>query len=144
MPSLRPRFLAAPVALLLLAGACGGDEADDAAPSTTTAAGTGSGTTDEGGATTTAPAEEEGVIEVRIVGGNVEGGARREKVELGSEITLRFTSDVAEEIHVHTYDRVVELVAGQTASVTFVADIPGIHEVELHGSGRKVLDLEVS
>ena len=147
----RRRLLVALVALLAATGACGGDErSDDGGAATTTTAGTGSGTTEEGSARATAasaptgPAEDGHVIEVTIAGGVVEGGPRREKVELGSEITLRFTSDVADEVHVHTYDRTLDLVPGQTMSVSFVADIPGIHEVELHDRGRKVLDLEVS
>ena len=63
---------------------------------------------------------------------------------LGSEVTLRFTSDVVDEVHVHTYDRTLDLVPGRTVELTFVADIPGIHEVELHDRNRKVVDLEVS
>lgn len=144
------RVLAAVVALGLVAGACGGDtddgvEAADPPASTTTtvATATGSGTTDE--TTTTAPAEEPaGLIEIEIAGGNVVGGVRREKVEQGSKVTLRITSDVADELHVHTYDVTVDLVPGTPAELAFEATIPGIHEIELEQRHKKVLELEVS
>lgn len=44
----------------------------------------------------------------------------------------------------HTYDHTIPLRPGTPAEVTFVADIPGIHEVELHRGHKKVLDLEVA
>ena len=165
--------LLALVALVGVGACSGGeddapDEGSSASSTTSTTSATGSGTTDEDGATTTtagaaggsggststtvsgptstaAPSgtDADGVIELRIVGGQVEGGARREKVAVGSEVTLRVTSDVADEVHVHTYDLTVKLVPGQTSELTFLARIPGIHEVELEERGRKVLDLEV-
>jgi hypothetical protein len=164
------RLLAAALAVLLLGGACGGKDKDDddgAAASTTTSTTTasGTGTTGEGssttspsggsttttaagsGATTTAVprgGESEGVIELTIVGGNVEGGVRREKVKQGSQVTLRVTSDVTDEIHVHGYDLKVDVTAGQSADLTFLAKIPGVFEVELERAGKKVLELEVS
>jgi hypothetical protein len=164
------RLLAALLAVLLLGGACGGDD-DDAkgtttttGPSTTVASGT--GTTGDGGTTTTAaggsgatttaaagsgatttavPAggESEGVIELSIVGGDVEGGVRREKVAQGSQVTLRVTSDIEDELHVHGYDLKLDLTPGQSADLTFLARIPGVFEVELEGRSKKVLELEV-
>lgn len=166
--------LLAVAALALGACGGGDDEGpEEAARETSTTAGPETGTTDEDSTTTTAVAsaggagttiagpattttisgatdagpEEpagEGVIEIAIVGGDVEGGVRREKVELGSQVTLRATSDVADELHVHTYDRTIRLVPGQSSDLTFLARIPGIHEVELHGRHKKVLELEVS
>ncbi len=83
-------------------------------------------------------------IEVGLVGGQVQGGRRTEKVELGEQIRIRATSDVAEELHVHTYDRRAALRPSQPAEVVFTADIPGRHEVEFEHSGRHALTLEVS
>jgi hypothetical protein len=166
------RLPAVLLALLLLGGACGGDGDDDAKGTTTTtgasttvASGTGT-TGDDGGSSTTAsgsggtsttvaggsgatttavPAggESEGLIELSIVGGDVEGGVRREKVAQGSQVTLRVTSDVKDEIHVHGYDLKLDLTPGQSADLTFLARIPGVFEVELEGRGKKVLELEV-
>lgn len=150
------------------------DDEGDGAASTTTTEATGSGTTEEDattttagaggssttaapgstttttasdGATSTAPpsgSQTDGVIEVAIVGGDVQGGVRREKVALNSEVTIRATSDVADELHVHTYDLKVALVPGRAADLTFLARIPGVFEVELEERGKKVLELEVS
>jgi hypothetical protein len=155
-------------------GACSDDdEGGDGASATSTTEATGSGTTEDDGTTTTTAAggaggtggstttaapsgsptstappagggDNERLIELSIVGGNVEGGVRREKVKVGQQVTLRVTSDVADELHVHTYDLTVDLVPGRSAELTFIANIPGIHEVELEERHRKVLDLEVS
>lgn len=160
------RLLAVLLALALLGAACGKDDDDDdtaATTTTSTTAGSGTGTTGDettttvagaattttaagSGITTTAPpagGESEGVIELSIVGGNVEGGVRREKVKQGSQVTIRATSDVTDELHLHTYDLKIDLVAGQSSDLTFLAKIPGVFEVELEGRGKKVLELEV-
>ena len=148
--------------LTLAGGACSDDDdagdsgdatttttaADDA--TTTTAAPTDETTTTAaGGTATSAPPVAggddpgDGVIELTITGGNVVGGVRRETVKQGSQVTLRVTSDVADELHVHTYDLKVELVPGRSADLTFLAKVPGVFEVELEGRGKKVLELEV-
>ena len=157
--------------LALVGGACGGDDGDDggddtAATTTTSAdvdggedgttttgvAGDATSTTTAAGATsssTSAPPPAggdepgDGVIELTIKGGNVEGGVRRETVKQNAQVTLRVTSDVADELHVHTYDLRVDLVPGQSSDLTFLAKIPGVFEVELEGRHKKVLELEV-
>jgi hypothetical protein len=160
----RVRGLPALVLLLLLVllptGACSNsdDEAKNPTGRTTTTASRGASTTSSsdrsattttavgGGPTSTAVpsgGEGQGVIELVIVGGNPEGGVRRETVKQGAQVTLRVTSDVADELHVHTYDLKLDLVAGQSADLTFLAKVPGVFEVELEDRGKKVLELEV-
>lgn len=123
------------------------DESDDSttttptAETTTTAAGGGAPTSAAPAAGGDAPGD--GVIELTITGGNVEGGARREQVKQGAQVTIRVTSDVADELHVHTYDLKLDLVPGQSADLTFLARIPGVFEVELEERRKKVLELEV-
>ncbi len=95
----------------------------------------------DGSSTTTADAAL--TIEVVLSDGQVRGGPRRETVELGQRVRMRAVSDVAEELHVHTYDQRVTLQPGQAAEVVFAADIPGRHEVEFEKSGRQALTLEV-
>jgi hypothetical protein len=164
MPGTRRRVVVSLLAVGLLLGACGGDkDDDDAASTTTTSASSSTSTGGATGATTTTAAggssgaststsapsagdgssSAEGVIVLDIVGGNVEGGVRREAVKQGSAVTIRTTSDVADELHVHTYDQKVDLVPGQSADLTFLARIPGVFEVELEKRGKKVLELEV-
>ena len=156
-------------AVATLLGACGDDDDDndDASSSTTTTtarsssstttttaadgaattttAGSGSGSS--ASTTTSAPPASgesgEGVIVLTIVGGNPEGGVRRETIKQGSQVTLRTTSDVADELHVHGYDLKTDLVPGQSSDLTFLARIPGVFEVELEERGKKVLELEV-
>jgi hypothetical protein len=148
------RVVSAVLALGLTVGACGGDgdDPDDAAGSaaTSTTAAPGAGTTEESTTTTTtttsaaATDEPAGGIVLEIVGGNAVGGVRREKVKQGSEVRLRITSDVADELHVHTYDLTVDVEPGEPAELVFEATIPGIHEIELEKRRKKVLELEVS
>lgn len=61
----------------------------------------------------------------------------------GETVRFRARSEGAEEIHVHGYDRYVDLPAGKTVNVAFEAGITGIFEVELHGSGEEIAQLRV-
>ena len=89
--------------------------------------------------TTTAPAN---TIEVGYTGGTITGGGRR-STTLGQPVIIRVTSDVADELHLHGYDKTVELKANGTATITFIADRPGIFEVELEKKQLKLFELEV-
>ncbi|MEA2687060.1 MAG: hypothetical protein QOE93_2255 [Actinomycetota bacterium] len=144
----RPLRLAA--ILVVVAGiglsACGDDDDATVTPSTTTVPGVtttaagGTTPTTTTGPTTTAAAGR--VLEYSFSGGKVDG-AGRASVKLGEVVTVRVVSDVAEEVHIHTYDRMVELEPGVPGQVTFTADIPGVHEVELEDAGIHLFSLEV-
>ena len=129
--------LAAAVAMSL--AACGSDEEEARSPTTTTAP----PTTEVPGppvvTATTAPGK---VVEVEFRDGSVVGGTRREEVDLGDTVRLRVTSDVADEVHVHGYDRRIDIAAGTTAELVFVADSGGQFEVELENRGRPLLTLQ--
>jgi len=75
-------------------------------------------------------------------GGAVTGNSR-EQVKRGETVRLVVASDVAEEVHVHGYDERVAVPAGGTAELTFAAAIPGVFEVELEKSHRRLFTLEV-
>jgi hypothetical protein len=132
------------VAALTLA-ACGDDGSPQATGTTTTAVPattattTGSGTT--AGPTTTADSTP--TIEVRVVGGKPQGGVRREQVKTGETLVLRVTADVADEVHLHGYDKSAEVAPGKPAEIRFTADIPGVFEVELEQRKQKLIELEV-
>ena len=83
-------------------------------------------------------------IDIAFNAGEVSVDDRRVDVPLGSVVDLVITSDVADELHVHGYDVRVVVAAGETATLRFTADIPGIFEVELEESGAPALDLQVS
>jgi len=61
----------------------------------------------------------------------------------GETVRFRARSEGVEEIHVHGYDRYVDLPAGETVNVAFEAGITGIFEVELRGSGEQIAQLRV-
>ncbi|HEX2299098.1 MAG TPA: hypothetical protein VHH34_11385 [Pseudonocardiaceae bacterium] len=84
------------------------------------------------------------VLTVTVSGGKATGDTDRVAVPLGTPVTIDVTSDAADELHVHGYDKETQIPAGGTGSVTFTADIPGVFEVELHESGLQLLQLQVS
>ena len=52
--------------------------------------------------------------------------------------------DTADEVHVHGFDVTKAVPAGGTALLSFDANLEGRFEVELHGSGAQIAELEVS
>lgn len=145
---------AVPAALLSVAllGACGdGDPSTvetpepgatpSAMPSATTSAPVPVGTT--AAPASTLPAGVDQLVRVTVRGGEVVGGAQRVKVEKGDVVRLLVTSDVADEVHLHTYDESVEVAAGQTAALTFTASIGGVIEVELEEAGLTLVRLQI-
>lgn len=93
-----------------------------------------------GATTTTLPGVR---FEFTIQDGVVEGPERVE-VNLGDEVVLVVTSDVADEVHLHTYDVMVDVEAGETVELSFTADIPGIFEVELEDAELPITEVEVA
>ncbi|MDQ3641030.1 MAG: hypothetical protein M3450_06080 [Actinomycetota bacterium] len=132
-------FLA--VGLLVVLAACGsGDSPTIDVPESTPT------TTASGGAaapTTTAAAAAGTVLAFTVRGGSVVEGASRQRATLNQPVTIRVTSDVADEVHVHGYDKKVDVAPGRPAEVTFVANIPGVFEVEFERSRRLLFTLEV-
>ncbi|MFN2534953.1 MAG: hypothetical protein ABR528_06845 [Pseudonocardiaceae bacterium] len=82
-------------------------------------------------------------ISIKVRGGKASGDTGRIAVPLGTPIVLSVSSDVADEIHVHGYDRKANIPAGATASVVFTANTPGVFEVELENSKVQLLQLQV-
>ena len=83
-------------------------------------------------------------IEITVSGGTVAGGVARYAVPLGSTVDLVVGSDTADEVHLHGYDRSSFVTAGATTTLRFVADVPGVFEVELEQRGEQLAQLEVS
>ncbi len=145
------RVLVASMLAALLVTGCG-DQASDGA------GGGGETTTAESPSTappsTTSPPTTEAaqspepasgtLVEVVVRDGAVEGGVREVRVPLGEEVTLRVTSDVADRVHVHGYDLLVDVAPGEVGELQFVADLPGVWEVELEGAGLDLVALQVS
>jgi heme/copper-type cytochrome/quinol oxidase subunit 2 len=124
--------LAALVLALGLAGcSSGGDEGSAQASGTTAASGT------------TEAASTARTVQIRVTGDQVETAERRVKVPLGSEVRLEVTADRADEVHLHGYDRKVDIEPGTPAVLEFQADTPGVFEVELEEAALKLVELQV-
>lgn len=82
------------------------------------------------------------LVEVVVRGGSVQGGGRQE-VPLNERVRVRVTSDVEEEVHVHGYNHRFQVGPTGPAEITFVANLPGVFEVELEKSQKRLLSLEV-
>ncbi|MGH3800293.1 MAG: hypothetical protein ACRDTD_09220 [Pseudonocardiaceae bacterium] len=82
-------------------------------------------------------------ISVRISEGKVEGVPARVEVDRGTPVRIEVTSDRSDELHVHGYDKTVQLAPGSPAVAQFVADLPGVFEVETHDSGLLLFQLVV-
>jgi plastocyanin domain-containing protein len=140
---LRSTALALTLAATLLAAGCARDGGDaeptprETAPSPSVSTSTSAPTTP----TETAFAGTEIVVEVRD--GKVRPPTRRVEVAEGSAVRLLITSDTADEVHVHGFDVVQELPAGQQATVEFTPDQPGLFEIETHETGLTLVQLEV-
>lgn len=77
-----------------------------------------------------------------IASGSKASGPDLVEVHRGDTVTLDITSDKVEPLHVHGYDKLVELQPGPN-QVQFVADLPGTFEVELHSSDSLLTRLRV-
>ena len=131
-------WLVASVLALALA-ACGGGDDQDQATATTA----GPGTTAAGSATTAEAASGAQTVQVTVTGTKVETAERRVKVPLDGKVRLEVTADRADEVHLHGYDRKVDIEPGQPAVLEFTADVPGVFEVELEEAGLKLVELQV-
>jgi FtsP/CotA-like multicopper oxidase with cupredoxin domain len=140
------------VAGIVLAQSAGGDDAAGTqaeTPSQTQAA------APSGARTTTTPADGDvprnpeatarpAFQSIELEDGvNASGGVQEIKVDKGDTVRLRFTSDAALEIHIHGYDKYVDVPANGQKAVSFKADADGIYEIENHNNGSQVARLQV-
>ena len=91
-----------------------------------------------------APAVADRAFAVEVVDGKVVGGLPRFEASIGDLVEVAVASDVEEEVHLHAYDVTVTVPAGGRGVLRVEATIPGVFEAELHGSGLRVFELQVS
>ena len=72
------------------------------------------------------------IIALTLRGGKLAEGPAATRIEQGTKVTLRVTSDLADAMHLHGYDLHLPLEAGKPAELTFVAATTGRFEYELH------------
>ena len=82
-------------------------------------------------------------VEVAFAGGAVTGGPVRYAVPVGSTVELVVRSDVADEVHLHGYDRRSFVTAGASTTIRVDADLPGVFEAELEQRGVPLAELQV-
>jgi hypothetical protein len=91
----------------------------------------------------TVPAIPANVVELVVRDGKLVSGPAAIRVDQGDEITLRVTADLAEEFHLHGYDRKLALEPGVPAELKLLADRSGRFEYELEKSRLELGVLEV-
>jgi len=83
-------------------------------------------------------------VAVTIAAGRVTPSGANVRVGIGQTVAVSATSDVAESLHIHGYDKTLNLTPGQPTALTFVADQRGVFEIETHESGKLAAKLIVS
>jgi hypothetical protein len=130
----------ASLAVLALAG-CGGSSSGSlssvpsvspSAPSSTAASPTAAAS----------PAVDQ-TINITYANGKVTGVGTRVKVKSGSTVALVVTSDVADEVHFHGYNKMADVTKGGTVTIAFKATIPGVFEVELEKLKHRLVLLQI-
>jgi hypothetical protein len=124
---------AAMVAGVALVAGCAAD--DDSAPTQSTPS-----TTSPVPTETTADVR---VIDVTVADGEITPPPDRIEVDEGVVVRIVVTSDEADAVHVHGYDREAQIPAGGTATIEFTADQTGLFEVELHELDKVLFQLQV-
>ncbi|MGB7859922.1 MAG: hypothetical protein WBM90_05445 [Acidimicrobiia bacterium] len=143
------------IAVVILTGltACNGEAGSDANSSPTSVVTTTtteapvvvpSSTPSTAVATTSTTQSGETPIEIMIVGGEPEGGAKDIRVDLGSKVHIVVSADSEEHVHVHGYDLFFDVTPAEPADIEFVADVPGVFEIEVEDTHSLIAELEVS
>ncbi|MER5310491.1 hypothetical protein ABT034_22190 [Streptomyces sp. NPDC002773] len=89
------------------------------------------------------PPEPGRTVVLTVTGTTVSPPPSRIELKKGERLTLRVTSDRADTLHVHGYDRELPLSPGVSASLTLTVDRTGLFEVETHESGLLLTQLVV-
>ncbi len=83
------------------------------------------------------------VAEFVVKAGKLASGDPTVKAREGDEVTLKITTDAADELHVHGYDVHGHLKAGETATIRIQATRSGRFPFELHKARLELGTLEV-
>ncbi|MFD0356099.1 hypothetical protein ACFVHW_20525, partial [Streptomyces sp. NPDC127110] len=94
---------------------------------------TGSPATQAPQATPPAPPADR-TVTLAVRDGKAVPATGRTELKRGERLALRVTSDRADTLHVHGYDKELALPAGQEATLILTADRTGLFEVETHES----------
>ncbi|MFB7180854.1 hypothetical protein ACFCYI_24535 [Streptomyces sp. NPDC056257] len=89
------------------------------------------------------PQQADRTVTVTVRDGKVSPAPARTELRRGERVALRVTSDRADTLHVHGYDKELALPAGQEATLILTADRTGLFEVETHESNLVLTQLLV-
>jgi hypothetical protein len=89
-------------------------------------------------------AEEPTVPVVRVQDGEPVGGVQEIEVRTGDRIRFRVVADAGDEVHLHGYDIQEAVGPGRPATFDVEATIEGRFEVELHGTGTEIAQVDVT
>jgi hypothetical protein len=92
-------------------------------------------------ATTVAPEGTQLVVTIRD--GEPAGGIVRVTAHKGDLVLIKVRSDVADEVHVHGYDRTADVAPGKPVEILLRANLTGRFEIELEGRGKQIAQLTV-
>jgi hypothetical protein len=81
---------------------------------------------------------------VVVRNGKPVGGIKKMEYRKGERVRFVVRSDVADEIHVHGYDRLREVRAGGSVRFDFPADLEGVFEIELEQRKEQIAELRVN
>lgn len=82
-------------------------------------------------------------VDFTVKDGQLAEGPATVAVVKGTNLTLRFSANHNDEVHLHGYDLSANLRPGETAEITFAANVSGRFEIELHKSHTTLAALEV-
>ena len=80
--------------------------------------------------------------EIRLKGGEVQGGVAQIETKTGNTVRFVVISDARDDIHLHGYDVEKEAAPGKPARFVLEADLEGVFEIESHiaeDAGREPL-----
>ena len=84
------------------------------------------------------------VITVAVNASGIPDPLGRVTVERNDIVELVVTAQTATEVHIHGYNHLIPVEAGQSTAFRFVADLGGVFEIELEETGAQVATLQVS
>jgi outer membrane lipoprotein SlyB len=122
---------------------CGSNDSESSSTDTTATETTTTTATTTTTTTTTTEVEKPTEVKVVVVDGAPQGGIVRQTVHKNDQVVLVVTSDVADEIHLHGYDKAKDVAAGGTIRIPFKATIPGRFEAELESRGVQIAEISV-
>ena len=132
----------AAVVIALVAGG-GTDDDGDSDTSNTQATATQPAGGDTTQTTEDKPKPKPKVTEIQVKGGEPVGGVEEIEAKKGDTVRIAVISDAPEELHLHVYDVEKELKPGVRTTLSFEANVEGVIELELHGSGKQIAEITV-